>query len=508
MPRRVFDIYPEYYLLVNDGLKHGRSLLDAANFFALESIGKAAKDEGRALAIRGGPYTGSEEDSLIEYCLSDAALEGEVLLKVLEFALVGQDEVDDLYIRQSVNRGRYFKASARMEHVGIPIKRERFDRYRGARTDIIRKLVQTYDPKHEVWDERLQFHNGRFLEYVTRKKIPWGVYPSGHPILTDEYFKTQAGMYDEIKDIAFLRSALKSVPNRREDLQIGADGFARCILSAFATKTGRTHPKASHFIFGRATWERQRFLGPPKGFAISYIDYIAQELGVAAGLSHDQDFWAAYLSGDLHLTTAKTLGLVPADGRAEDYEDERKAAKQVNFAILYGSSSVGLATKIPIKGYTCASAAALIQAHRLAYPRVHDWIEDQVRAAYWYGELRTRVGWRMRVVSDRVRPNTLRNWLIQATAGEITREAVCRMTESGLSICCPVHDAVLLIAPEDQIERDTDLAIKIMGDASEIILGARLLVETPDSVRYPDTLSEGKVSKVTQFIDPYLGGGV
>src|SRR5262249_52271728 len=161
-------------------------------------------------------------------------------------------------------------------------------------------------------------------------------------------------------------------------------------------------------------------------------------------------------------------------GIAKGYPNERKTAKQINFSIIYGSGPAGLAAKIPIKGFTAASAAILMREHRATYPLLHDWIEDRIRAGYGYGEVRTRLGWRMKV-TDGVRPNTLRNWIIQATAGEITREAVCRMVEAGISVCCPVHDAALIIAPEEQIHQDTAAAVKIMKEASEAILGVKLL---------------------------------
>jgi DNA polymerase I len=390
-----------------------------------------------------------------------------------------------------------------MEHVGIPVKHKRFERYQEARPAILQGLVRKYDPNHEIWNERFEMHEAPFLNFMARKGIPWDTWPSGQPVLTDEYFKNQADSYDEVKPIAAFRSVLKSLPNRKKDLQIGADGFARCILSAFRTKTGRTHPDASQFIFGRAGRERRRFLGPPKGYGISYIDYTAQEIGVVAVMSHDDDFWGTYLTGDIHWATAVNLGMVPANGKPEDYDGERKTAKQLNFAILYGSGPVRLAARIPIKGFTAASAAALIQTHRVRYPVVHAWIEDRIRAGYAFGEVCTRLGWRM-LVNESTRPNTLRNWFIQATAGEITREAVCQMTECGIQVCCPVHDAVLIISREDQVEQDTTTAINIMVAASEMILGKPLLIKRPKPVFYPDTLDDGKQSKIVEFVDPYL----
>ena len=64
------------------------------------------------------------------------------------------------------------------------------------------------------------------------------------------------------------------------------DGRNRVILSAFKAKTGRNQPSSSKFIFGPATWARF-LIKPQPGQALAYIDWRAQEIGIAAALSGD-----------------------------------------------------------------------------------------------------------------------------------------------------------------------------------------------------------------------------
>jgi hypothetical protein len=91
-----------------------------------------------------------------------------------------------------------------------------------------------------------------------------------------------------------LRVALSQL--RLNDLTVGADGRNRCLLSAFRAKTGRNQPSNSRFIFGPSRWLRA-LIRPPEGYGLAYVDYAAQEVGIAGALSCDPALIAAYQSG-------------------------------------------------------------------------------------------------------------------------------------------------------------------------------------------------------------------
>jgi DNA polymerase-1 len=75
------------------------------------------------------------------------------------------------------------------------------------------------------------------------------------------------------------------------------------------------------------------------------------------------------------------------------------------------------------------------------------------------------------------------------------RVACCLMTEQGIEICGPVHDAILLQAPLERLDDDIRRARECMAEASRVTLGGFELRTDADPVRYPDRYQDkrGKV---------------
>jgi hypothetical protein len=64
-------------------------------------------------------------------------------------------------------------------------------------------------------------------------------------------------------------------------------------------------------------------------------------------------------------------------------------------------------------------------------------------------------------------------------------------TEAGLTICAPIHDALLLEAPADQIDEQVAQLKQIMEKASELVLGAGFVCGVDiEIVTYPDRYSD------------------
>jgi len=94
-----------------------------------------------------------------------------------------------------------------------------------------------------------------------------------------------AKVYPAISPLRELRSTLSDL--RLSDLAVGHDGRNRTMLSAFRARTGRNQPSNSKFIFGPSVWLRG-LIKPPPGYAVAYIDWAKQEVGIAAALSGDR----------------------------------------------------------------------------------------------------------------------------------------------------------------------------------------------------------------------------
>ena len=122
---------------------------------------------------------------------------------------------------------------------------------------------------------------------------------------------------------------------RLNDLAVGRDGRNRVLLSPFNTKTGRNSPSNKRFVFGPSAWFRG-LIKPPPGHGLAYIDWSAQEYGIAAALSGDPLMIEAYRSGDPYLAFGKQIGTVPAGGTKATHRIERDLFKLVILATQYG----------------------------------------------------------------------------------------------------------------------------------------------------------------------------
>src|SRR5262249_55354338 len=164
-------------------------------------------------------------------------------------------------------RARYMAAAARMEWTGTPIDIKTLGRFRSSWADIQQALISKIDAGRGIYDGRT-FKMERFRNWLTSQQIPWRTLPSGKLDLTDDYFRGMSKAFPaQIGPIRELRHTLSQL--RLENLAIGDDGRNRCMLSAFASRTGRNQPSNAKFIFGPSTWIRS-LIKPSEGRAIAY----------------------------------------------------------------------------------------------------------------------------------------------------------------------------------------------------------------------------------------------
>lgn len=69
----------------------------------------------------------------------------------------------------------------------------------------------------------------------------------------------------------------------------------------------------------------------------------------------------------------------------------------------------------------------------------------------------------------------------------------CYLTEAGIEVCAPVHDAVLIEAAEDEIEAKVAQARALMGRASRVVLGGFEVRTDADIIRYPECYDDPRV---------------
>lgn len=343
----------------------------------------------------------------------------------------------------------------------------------------------------------MTFSSARFAEWLIRGNIPWPRLPSGSLALDDDTFRTMSKRFPSVAPIHELRHTLGQL--RLNDLAVGSDGRNRTLLSAFRSKTGRNQPSNSRFIFGPSCWIRS-LIRPEPGRALAYVDWEQQEFGIAAALSGDMNMQAAYLSGDPYLTFAKQAGAVPSDATKHTHPNERAQFKVCALAVQYGMGEESLATSL---GEPVVAARQLLRLHRQTYPKFWAWSDGAVNHAMLLGYLDTVFGWRVQVGRD-ANPRSLANFPCQANGAEMLRLACCLMTEAGLSVCAPVHDAVLIEADADGLDQAVAEAQARMQHASEIVLSGFPLRTDAMIVRHPDRYADERGTRIFGLVTGIL----
>jgi DNA polymerase-1 len=202
---------------------------------------------------------------------------------------------------------------------------------------------------------------------------------------------------------------------------------------------------------------RAAFVAPPGHFILS-ADYSQIELRVLAHLSQDPELVDAFAGGhDVH---ARTAALIFDKPQREVTADERRAAKTINFGVIYGMGESALAKQL---GIPRERAAEFIAAYFVRYAGVARFMEKTVESARQGEAVRSLLGRRrflpnlhsanraLRLEAERVARNTP----IQGTAADILKLAMIETArcQDGQSerMVLTVHDELVFEVPEAQV---------------------------------------------------------
>ena len=469
LPENLLDLFVEFRCLTNGTAPpNGAGLLGALLYFGLPAMAAQQKDAMRDLVLRGGPWTPPEQQDILEYCETDVT--------ALELLLPAM--LPTLDLPRALMRGRYMKAVSHMHATGTPIDTEMQQEIATYWEQIQDALIAQIDASYGVYDGRT-FKIKNWAAYLQREGIAWPRLPSGALEMPDDTFRQMARIHPQVAPIRELRSALSEM--RLSNITVGDDGRNRCLLSPFSSKTGRNQPSNARFIFGPSVWLRG-LIKPRDGFCLAYIDYSQQEFGIAAALSGDQRMMEAYRSGDPYLAFAVQAGAVPQGATKRSHKVEREQFKACVLAVQYGMGEISLAQRI---SQPVARARQLLTLHRQTYRTFWAWSDATQDEAILNGKLWTTFGWEIRV-KGQVNARSLRNFPMQGNGAEMLRIACIFLTEAGVRVCAPVHDALLIELPIDELESGLDKAQGLMRLASRAVLGDFELGSDAKVVCHPD----------------------
>ncbi len=213
-----------------------------------------------------------------------------------------------------------------------------------------------------------------------------------------------------------------------------------------------------------------------KGKKLISADYSQIELRVLAHMADTPTLAQAFADGlDIHAMTASEMFGVPIEGMDPGV---RRKAKAINFGIIYGISSVGLAAQL---GIGRSEAGAYIKTYFERFPGIRDYMEAMKAEARRQGYVKTLFGRKVHYPEINTKNPSLRgnferaaiNAPIQGSAADIIRRAMIRMgaalAEAGLSarMLMQVHDELVFEAPEAEVDKTMEVARSVMEKAPE-----------------------------------------
>jgi DNA polymerase I len=220
---------------------------------------------------------------------------------------------------------------------------------------------------------------------------------------------------------------------------------------------------------------RDAFIAEP-GNVILAADYSQIELRLAAHIADVPALREAFATGeDVHARTAMELF-------GEVNRDTRGRAKTINFAILYGISRWGLASRLEIDA---DQAQAMISRYFERFPGISAYINDtleQVRSKGFTETLFGRKTWFPQIgnSTQHIRQGAERaaiNAPIQGTSADIIKRAMVRigpaLAQAGLpnvKMLLQVHDELVFELPEGDVEAAKPVIERVMAHAAKPIV--------------------------------------
>ena len=325
------------------------------------------------------------------------------------------------------------------------------------------------------------------LEIPYPKKVKDGKYSTSKDILDK-----LVDVHPIINLILEYRTLAKLYTNYAVGLleEVRSDGRIHTIYTQALTRTGRLSSISPNLqnIPARGEYSsliRSAFI-PDSDSVLLSSDYSQVELRVFAHMSNTENLINAFVEDkDIHTKTASDIYHVSMD---EVTKDMRRTAKAVNFGIVYGISSFGLADDL---GIDFREAKSFIDNYLETYPGIVKFMEDTKAGAYRDGYVKTLMG-RKRVIEELQNKNFMirssgermaLNTPIQGTAADILKKAMVEIyreiSKRNLKskMLLQVHDELVFNVVNEELEEMKELVRDLMENAYKLSVPLKVEIE-------------------------------
>lgn len=423
-------------------------------------------------------------DIALDYAAEDADMCLQ-LHEILHPQLAKQDKQYKLYQQIEIP---LLSVLSRLERIGVYIDRASLAEQGQQLSQKINALQQQ---AFESIGQEFNLDSPKQLQHILFEQLELPVIrktPKGQPSTAEDVLQELAHDYEFPELILNYRSLKKLQSTYVDKLpkQICADtGRVHTSYHQAVTSTGRlssSDPNLQNIPVrteeGRRI--RQAFVAPADSVILA-ADYSQIELRIMAHLSQDERLMIAFERGeDVHSATAAEVFDVTVE---KVDKEQRRAAKAINFGLIYGMSAFGLAKQLGIGRH---QAQSYVDVYFERYPGVRAYMDETRELAHEQGYVETLLGRRLYLPEINSRnaqrrqyaERTAINAPMQGTAADIIKQAMgsidAWLTDSQTNkqtstrMIMQVHDELVFECHQDQLETDRAKIVEYMVSAAEL----------------------------------------
>ena len=307
---------------------------------------------------------------------------------------------------------------------------------------------------------------------------------TGQPSTDEEVLQELAGNYPLPKLILEHRalSKLKSTYTDKLPRNINAaTGRVHTTYSQTTAVTGRlasNEPNLQNIPIRTPAGRRIRacFIAPPDAKILS-ADYSQIELRIMAHLSGDENLRRAFSQGeDVHRATAAEVFGIPLEKVGAD---ERRVAKVINFGLIYGMSSFGVAQNL---GIDRGTAQTYVDRYFARFPGAKRYMDETRKRAKEVGYVETVFGRRLWLpelrsgapVRRQAAERAAINAPMQGTAADLIKLAMIAVqnwldkSQAKAKLIMQVHDELVLEVPDAEIDATKGNVRELMESVAKL----------------------------------------
>jgi len=372
----------------------------------------------------------------------------------------------------------------RMEHHGVLVDREVLKRQSA---ELATRLVELERQAHEAAGQPFNLDSPKQLQEILFGKLDLPVLrrtPKGQPSTAEDVLEELADSYAlpriilEYRGLAKLRSTYTDKLPAQVNPHTGRVHTSYHQAVAVTGRLSSSDPNLQNIPIrtpeGRRI--RQAFVAPP-GHLLLAADYSQIELRIMAHLSGDESLLRAFAEDrDIHQATAAEVFGVPL---AEVAVEQRRAAKAINFGLIYGMSAFGLARQLGIER---GAAQEYVDRYFERYPGVKHYMDETRSAARERGYVETVFGRRLYLPDIRSRNRQQQQYAersainapMQGTAADIIKRAMIAVDgwieeeRPRARLVMQVHDELVLEVAAEDAEAVRDRVVECMAGAASL----------------------------------------